>query len=156
MGDFSQNPSRARYRSRYFWCSFFSFVQNRSENEPTIILYLDNVIVMIHICYNCFLMGSLVFQSDLLCKLCVLQKFTLFLNSCQNQHFLRFHLTSSDQKSVTNFLKTQKDAINREISTIAFIFGATFHQTPCGCKVRAPQSHPPQLQDPVLKGLRNS
>ena len=149
-----------RFRFRRSWLRLFLFYHN---------LHLDNVIVMIHICYNCFLMGSLVFQSDLLSKLCVpvgfcpnrtehklatnnfqtrnnmwlsvtmrkwvLQKPNLFLNSCQNRHFLRFYLTSSDQKSVTNFLKTQKDAINREISTIAFIFGATFHQTPRGCKV---------------------
>ena len=65
-------------------------------------------------------------------------------------------MTSSDQKSVINFLKTQKDAINREISTIAFIFGATFHQTPRGCKVRAPQSRAPQGHHPVLKGLRSA
>ena len=33
----------------------------------------------------------------------------------------------------TNFVDTQKDAINREISTIAFIFGAMIFQATNGC-----------------------
>ena len=41
-----------RFRFRRSWLRLFLFYHN---------LHLDNVIVMIHICYNCFLMGSLGF-----------------------------------------------------------------------------------------------
>ena len=68
---------------------------------------------------------------------------------------MRFCLTSTDKKKYTNFVDTQKDAINREISTIAFIFGVIFHRTPPGCKVRAAQSLAPEAHDPVRKGLIN-
>ena len=56
-------------------------------------------------------------------------------------------------KKCDKLSQNTKDAINREISTIAFIFGVIFHRTPPSCKVRDAQSLAPEARYPVLKGL---